>query len=87
MDASPKSKLEAKAVKLAFYNELPSYQEMFAREGASGPAEVALVGNEDELRAQLGRIEDAGATDFLAQPVAAGPGSVARTMDFLATLL
>lgn len=75
------------APQVEFYNGLPSYRAMFDREGASGAAEVAIVGNEKEVIAQLGRIRDAGATDFLAQPIGAGPGSTARTMALLASLL
>jgi hypothetical protein len=57
---------------------------MFDREGVAGPADVALVGDEAALDAGLRRLRDAGATDFLAQIVSSGPGSAARTFEYLA---
>ena len=35
-------------------------------EGTAGPAEVAVVGSEEEVESQLRRIAATGATDFLA---------------------
>ncbi len=46
------------------YGQLPSYRAMLDREGASGPADVAIVGGEDEVAEQVRRIEEAGATEF-----------------------
>ena len=37
----------------AIYGELPSYRAMLDREGAAGPADVALVGDEDIVAAQI----------------------------------
>jgi 5,10-methylenetetrahydromethanopterin reductase len=51
---------------LAGYNELPSYRGVMDAEGAAGPADVSLVGTEDEVRAGLDAFADAGATDFAA---------------------
>lgn len=48
------------------YGLLPSYRAMLDREGADGPADVALVGSADEVRAGIGRMRDAGITDFVA---------------------
>ena len=67
----------------AWYNTLPSYRAMFEREGVAGPADIALVGNKAELDAALGRLEEAGATDFLAQLIPAGPGAVQATTEYL----
>jgi alkanesulfonate monooxygenase SsuD/methylene tetrahydromethanopterin reductase-like flavin-dependent oxidoreductase (luciferase family) len=39
---------------------------MLDREGADGPADVAIVGAEEEVRAQLSRLAEVGATDFMA---------------------
>lgn len=52
----------------ALYATLPSYQAMLEREGATVPSDIALVGDEGEVRAGLRRLADAGATDFLAAP-------------------
>jgi 5,10-methylenetetrahydromethanopterin reductase len=48
------------------YGTLPSYRAMLDREGAAGPADIAVVGNESEVRATIRRLSDVGATDFVA---------------------
>jgi 5,10-methylenetetrahydromethanopterin reductase len=68
------------------YGALPSYRAMLDREGVEGPADVALLGDEDALGEQLQRLADTGATDFMAAPYAVGAdraGSMARTRAFL----
>jgi F420-dependent oxidoreductase-like protein len=50
----------------ALYGQLPSYRAMLDREGAGGPADVMVAGDEDTVRAELGAFAAAGATDFLA---------------------
>jgi F420-dependent oxidoreductase-like protein len=52
----------------ALYGQLPSYRAMLDREGAAGPAEVAIVGDEDSVTNQIGAVAEAGATDFSAAP-------------------
>ena len=49
-----------------------------------GTGDVAMVGEEAELRAQLGRLRDAGVTDFTAAPFPAEEGAAERTVEFLA---
>jgi 5,10-methylenetetrahydromethanopterin reductase len=51
---------------LAGYNDLPSYKGVMEASGASGPADVSVVGTEAEVRAGLQSFADAGATDFAA---------------------
>lgn len=46
------------------YGTLPNYQRMLEREGVDGPAGVAIVGDEEAVATQIGRVADAGATDF-----------------------
>jgi len=75
---------ERVAERSAWYNTLPSYRSMLDIEGAEGPADIALVGDDASLRRQLGRLRDAGTTDLLAQIVTSEPGSPARTLAFLA---
>lgn len=53
----------------AIYPTLPSYRAMLEREGASRPSEIALVGDEKGVRRHLGRLADAGVTDFVAAAV------------------
>jgi F420-dependent oxidoreductase-like protein len=50
------------------YGALPSYRAMLDREGAEGPADVAIVGDETAVREALAGVDAAGATDFLAAP-------------------
>lgn len=52
----------------AIYPSLPSYRAMLDREGADAPSDIALVGGEEEVRAGVRRLADAGATDFVAAP-------------------
>jgi len=75
------------AQRAEWYNTLPSYRAMLDREGVAGPADVAVVGNEAELDAQLAALREAGATDFAAQIISSEPGSAARTMEYLESRL
>lgn len=50
----------------AIYGELPSYRAMLDREGAAGPADVAIVGDEARVSAQISELAEAGITDFIA---------------------
>jgi 5,10-methylenetetrahydromethanopterin reductase len=50
------------------YGTLPSYRAMLDREGAEGPADVAIVGDEAAVREGLAGVAAAGATDLLAAP-------------------
>jgi F420-dependent oxidoreductase-like protein len=56
----------------AIYGQLPSYRAMLDREGAGGPGDVALVGDEDAVAAQILALADAGVTDFVAAEFARG---------------
>jgi F420-dependent oxidoreductase-like protein len=53
----------------AIYPNLPSYKAMLDKEGASSPADVALVGDEDAVRTSIDKLAAAGATDFVASIV------------------
>jgi 5,10-methylenetetrahydromethanopterin reductase len=48
------------------YGFLPSYRAMLDREGAEGPADVALVGDEAAVEKQVRALADAGVTEFVA---------------------
>lgn len=52
----------------AIYGQLPSYRAMLDREGAEGPGQVAIVGDEDSVASQIRALGEAGATDFIAAP-------------------
>jgi F420-dependent oxidoreductase-like protein len=51
---------------LVGYDTLPSYRAVLDREGAVRAGDVAIIGDEDEVRAGLARFAEAGATDFAA---------------------
>jgi 5,10-methylenetetrahydromethanopterin reductase len=75
------------AEQLALYGQLPSYKAMLEKEGVTTPADIALVGNEAELRAQIQTLRDAGVTDLNAAVMAFEGGQFERTVGFLATEL
>jgi 5,10-methylenetetrahydromethanopterin reductase len=70
------------------YGSLPSYRAMLDREGAEGPADVVIAGDESDVGQQLARLAEAGATDFLAVPfpVKGDAEAMARTRALLAKL-
>jgi F420-dependent oxidoreductase-like protein len=67
---------------LQIYGTLPSYRAMLDKEGAAGPADVAILGDEETVRAGIQRYADAGVTDFHA----AGQGDE-RTLAVLKSFL
>lgn len=71
---------------LQIYGTLPSYRAMLDKEGAAGPADVAIVGDEDAVRAGIARYADVGVTDFQAAIVGT-PEESARTRDLVKTLV
>jgi 5,10-methylenetetrahydromethanopterin reductase len=70
----------------SIYDTLPSYKAMLDREGAAGPADVAIVGDESTVRDGIQRLVDAGATDLLAVEFAPRDERP-RTRDLLRSLL
>lgn len=71
------------ARELVIYGQLPSYRGMLDKEGAGGPADVALVGDEATLDAGIARLRDAGVTDFNASIMPVEAGAAERTLDYL----
>jgi len=58
-----------KAAKVfAHYGYLPSYRAMLDREGAAGPADVAVVGDEAAVAEAVGDLFDRGVTEFVGVP-------------------
>ena len=53
----------------AIYPNLPSYKAMLDKEGADCAADIAIVGDEDVVRASIDKLAAAGATDFVASVV------------------
>jgi len=56
------------ATRFQTYGFLPSYRAMLDREGVSGPADVAIVGDAATVRAGVERVFEQGATQFVAVP-------------------
>jgi len=56
----------------AVYGQLPSYRAMLDREGAAGPADVAMVGDEAAVRSQIEGLAAAGVTDYIAADFSRG---------------
>ena len=71
---------------LTIYGQLPSYRAMLDKEGVEGPAEIAIVGDENALRGEIARLENMGVTDFNAAIMDVEDGAYERTLEFLASL-
>src|SRR5205085_323353 len=82
----PAAARETAATTFTIYGQLPSYRAMLDKEGAAGPADVAIVGDEDTVAKQLDRVAEAGATDFAAAPFGS-PQEIERTTALLASRL
>jgi F420-dependent oxidoreductase-like protein len=74
------------AESLTIYGQLPSYRAMLDQEGVTGPADIAIAGDENALRGSLKRLEDMGVTHFNAAIAAVEDGAYERTLEFLASL-
>ncbi|MEU6752596.1 LLM class F420-dependent oxidoreductase [Spirillospora sp. NPDC046719] len=67
------------------YGTLPSYRAMMDREGAEGPADLAVIGDEDAVGARVEELAAAGVTDFVAGEFVPGADRE-RTRNFLKSL-
>ncbi|HUZ44774.1 MAG TPA: LLM class F420-dependent oxidoreductase [Acidimicrobiales bacterium] len=83
--ADPDAARERANSTFAIYGQLPSYRSMLDREGAVGPGDVAIVGDEESVAAQIRALEDGGATDFAASPYGSGD-EVATTVKVVGAL-
>jgi 5,10-methylenetetrahydromethanopterin reductase len=68
---------------LAIYPTLPSYKAMLDKEGATAPADVALVGSKDQIVDSMGQLAAAGVTDMGAS-VIGSDAERAATIEVLA---
>jgi alkanesulfonate monooxygenase SsuD/methylene tetrahydromethanopterin reductase-like flavin-dependent oxidoreductase (luciferase family) len=57
---------ERAAKEFQVYGFLPSYRAMLDREGAEGPADVAIVGDDATVEKHVRALADAGVTEFAA---------------------
>ncbi len=76
---------ERAARTLSIYNELPSYRAMLDKEGVDGPADVAVVGDEESVATALRHLGDIGASE-LNLAVFGTEDERARTLDLLGSL-
>jgi 5,10-methylenetetrahydromethanopterin reductase len=83
--ADPEGAREKAARSFGFYNNLPSYRAMLDIEGAAGPADVAVIGDEEQVAAQLRNLADLGATD-LSIPIFGSGEERQRTLEVLTDL-
>ena len=83
----PDSARERAATIFAVYGQLPSYRAMLDREGLSGPADIAMVGDEKTVQSAIERVAESGATDFLAAEFGATDTEISRTRELLRNLL
>lgn len=69
----------------AIYGQLPSYRAMLDREGAAGPGDVAIVGDEEAVAKQVRSLFERGATGVSAFPYGSGE-EVGRSLALLGDL-
>jgi alkanesulfonate monooxygenase SsuD/methylene tetrahydromethanopterin reductase-like flavin-dependent oxidoreductase (luciferase family) len=70
----------------ADHGEVPSYTGMLEREGVSGPADVAFIGDEASLDERIRELAAVGVTDFVAGEVSLSPHDAVRTREWLKSL-
>jgi len=86
----PRQARSAAAKMFSRYGSLVNYRRILDVEGASGPEDVAVIGDEARVEEQLRGLSAAGATDFLAAPFSLSrqdAESVPRTRALLKRLL
>ena len=81
----PAAARERAATQFGFYNNLPSYRAMLDKEGAEGPADVAVVGDEETVAAAIHHLGSIGATS-LSLPVFGNREERDRTIALLQSL-
>jgi F420-dependent oxidoreductase-like protein len=64
--SNPSAARERAAAEFGAYADVPAYRAMLDREGVLSPSEVAIVGEEATVGAELERLAAAGATEFMA---------------------
>ncbi|MEU0494880.1 LLM class F420-dependent oxidoreductase [Mycobacterium sp. NPDC006124] len=77
---------ELASAELAFYESIPSYARVIEREGVTRAADVAAVGQEEAVRAQLRRYLDAGATDLVLSPLRSDSTDPERLWELAASI-
>ena len=75
------------AERLAVYGAQPSYRAMLDREGAQGPADIALIGTEQELTGRVEELAAVGVDELAVDVHGRNDEERARTRAFLRTLV
>jgi len=78
---------ERAAKVFAVYGTLPSYRAMLDREGAAGPADIAIMGSIGEVQDRVAALAAIGVTDFAAVEFGATPEEIANTREAIKGLL
>jgi F420-dependent oxidoreductase-like protein len=78
---------ERAAKVFAVYGTLPSYRAMLDKEGAAGPADIAIMGSIAEVQDRVAALADIGVTDFAAVEFGATPDEIADTRAAIKGLL
>jgi len=77
---------QAASATFARYGGLPNYQRQFEREQITAPGDIAVVGDEAAVEAELRAYAQVGVTDFWPAVFGVGDGSEDRTRKLLASL-
>jgi len=75
------------AEQLSFYESVPSYQKVLAREGVASAGDLAAVGSAESIARQLRSYLDAGATDVVISPVDRADATAAEALWAIAASL
>jgi alkanesulfonate monooxygenase SsuD/methylene tetrahydromethanopterin reductase-like flavin-dependent oxidoreductase (luciferase family) len=65
------------------YGTLPSYRAMLDREGYAGPADAAIIGDEQTVSQRIDELHAAGVDEFVGAPFDPSPEGRARTRALL----
>ena len=79
--------LQRAAQVFVVYGQLPSYRAMLDKEGAAGPADIAIIGSASEVADRIMALGEIGVTDFAAVEFGATPDEVAETRSMVKSLL
>ena len=83
----PEAARERVGKMLRGYGPIPSYRAMMDREGAEGPGDLAILGDERALDEALDRLEAIGVSDFSASIMPIDPETEGRTVAYLLSRL
>jgi alkanesulfonate monooxygenase SsuD/methylene tetrahydromethanopterin reductase-like flavin-dependent oxidoreductase (luciferase family) len=83
--SDPGEARERIAKQFGIAGQVPEYRAVLDREGADGPQDVAVTGDEETVARHLRRLADAGATGLMASPFGT-PEEQNRTISVLAEL-